>query len=83
VPPQSWIVVRSQKRAREAGGALFSSGCISSVVLPVYREQLAGWTADGTQGSSCENVFRRARAMLDVKDCDGKLELVVNYKQSR
>ena len=56
-------------------------GARPDLVLDYYAERLGGWSFAPVPGSICEVSYRRGRALLDLKACDGSLELRVNYQE--
>lgn len=54
-------------------------GVGSDLVLAYYRTQLAGWSAETAQESTCKIAFRRDRAKLDLDACSEQMTLSVNY----
>jgi len=56
-------------------------GARPDLVLGFYSRQLAGWSPQAVQGATCEILYRRERALLDLKACDDSLTLSVNYQE--
>jgi hypothetical protein len=56
-------------------------GARPDLVLDYYAERLGGWSFAPVPGSICEVSYRRGRTLLDLKACDGSLELRVNYQE--
>jgi len=56
-------------------------GTRPDLVLAYYAQHLGGWSAGPVPGNNCEVTYSRGRAQLEVKACDGSLELSVNYRE--
>jgi hypothetical protein len=56
------------------------SGTGSDLVLEYYAENIGDWGIV-SRTTECEARYRRGRAMLDLKTCDGSLVLRVNYRE--
>ncbi|MGA9762090.1 MAG: hypothetical protein WBQ14_06690 [Gaiellaceae bacterium] len=56
-------------------------GARPDLVLAFYAQRLGGWSFTPVPGSICDVSYRRDRALLNLKACDGSLELRVNYRE--
>lgn len=55
-------------------------GTRPDLVLEYYAENIGDWSIV-SRTTECEARYRRGRAMLDLKACDGSLVLSVNYRE--
>lgn len=56
------------------------SGAGPDLVLEYYAQNVGNWSIVN-RTTECETRYRRGRAMLDLKTCDGSLVLSVNYHE--
>jgi hypothetical protein len=54
-------------------------GTRPDLVLAYYAQRLGDWSLEPVEGSLCAVAYKRGRAMLKLRACDGSLELSVNY----
>ncbi len=50
------------------------------LVLDYYAQNIGNWSIEPGQ-TACEARYRRGRAILDLKVCDGSLVLSLNYRE--
>ena len=56
-------------------------GARPDLVLGYYSGRMDGWSPEVVQGATCEILYRRERALLDLKACDELLTLSVDYQE--